>query len=357
MTMPLLSRPLGVREADLGDTRDFARIEAFVRAQPEATPFHLPQWTAATARACGQRPRYLLAERGDGALAGVLPLTEVRSPIFGAALVSTGFGTDGGILAEAPGAVAELASAAWSLAEALKIGSVELRGGPVPDAAWHVQDTSHVGFVRALAADDAAELKLIPRNRRATIRKAIGQGFAITTGSTAEEAAAHYAAYSESVRNLGTPVFPSALFRSVLAAMGEEADVLTVRRDGRPLASVLNLYFRDTVYPYWGGSTTEGRHSLAADMMYFALMGHARARGFTRYDFGRSKTGSGTAAYKGYWGFDAQPLRYAFRTATGQAPRAVSPLDPKYRLQIAVWKRLPLWAANIMGPVLARGLG
>lgn len=355
--MPLLSRPLGVREAKLADTGDSAAVEAFVRAHPDATPFHLPQWTRATAKGCGQRARYLVAERGDGSVAGVLPLTEIRSPIFGAALVSTGFGTDGGILAEAPGAVAALASGAWALAEALGIGSVELRGGPVPDESWHVQSESHVGFVRDLAEDDAAELKRIPRNRRATIRKAIGFGLDARTGNSAADAAAHYRVYSESVRNLGTPVFPGALFTEVLRAMGEEADILTVSDGGSDVASVLSLYFRDTVYPYWGGSTAAGKHRLGADLMYFALMGHARGRGFTRYDFGRSKTGTGTAAYKSYWGFEPQPLSYATRTADGQAPRAVSPLDPKYQAKIALWKRLPLWAANLIGPQLARGLG
>ena len=357
MTLPLLARPLGVREAALTDTADRTAAEAFVRAHPDATPFHLPQWTRATARACGQTPRYLVAERGDGGIAGVLPLTEVRSPIFGAALVSTGFGTDGGILADAPGATGALASAAWTLAKTLGIGSIELRGGPVPGDDWHVQDQSHVGFVRDLAADDEAELKLIPRNRRATIRKAIGHGLDVTTGRDAAAAADHFRAYAESVRNLGTPVFPRALFRAVLADMGEEADVLTVSRGGVPLSSVLSLYFRDTVYPYWGGSTAAGKHLLAGDMMYFALMGHARSRGLTRYDFGRSKVGSGTAAYKSYWGFEPRPLRYATRTASGEAPRAVSPLDPRYQRKIALWKRLPLWAANAIGPHLSRGLG
>ena len=355
--MPLLSKPLGVREADLRDSGEAAAIEAFVRAQPGATPFHLPQWTAATAQACRQRPRYLVAERGDRSLAGVLPLTEVRSPIFGAALVSAGFGTDGGVLADAPGAVEALAAAAWALAERLGVGSVELRGGPVPDQDWHAQDQSHVGFVRGLADDDEAELQRLSRNRRATIRKAMKQGLEVTTGSLAADAAAHYAAYSESVRNLGTPVFPRALFTAVLGALGAEADVLTVRREGAPLASVLSLYFRDTVFPFWGGSTAAGRGLLAADLMYFALMGHARRRGCTRFDFGRSKTGSGTAAYKTMWGFEPQPLRYATRTASGRAPRAISPLDPKYRLQVAAWKRLPLWVANAIGPQLARGLG
>lgn len=354
MTAPILSKPLGVRTAGASDA---ARIATFVRSHPDATPFHLPQWTAATARATRQRARYLVAEHADGTIAGVLPLTEIRSPLFGSALVSTGFGTDGGILADNSETVTALASAAWALAEELGIGSVELRGGPKPGDDWAVQEGTYLGFARDLAADDDAELKRIPRNRRAVIRKAMAAGVTIETGSTDCDLAWHYQVYAESVRNLGTPVFPRALFAEVVRAFGDDADVLTVLKDGHPVASVLSLYFNGTVFPYWGGSTTTGKAINAADAMYFALMGHARDRGCTRFDFGRSKAGTGPAAYKGFWGFEAQPLSYAVRTRPGEEPRVVNPLSPKYRLQVAAWKRLPLWAANLVGPQLSRGLG
>ncbi len=75
MTMPLLSVPLGVREADRRSVAEAARIDAFVRDRPEATPFHLTGWSRAVERGCRQRARYLVAERADGGIAGVLPLT------------------------------------------------------------------------------------------------------------------------------------------------------------------------------------------------------------------------------------------------------------------------------------------
>jgi hypothetical protein len=46
----------------------------------------------------------------------------------------------------------------------------------------------------------------------------------------------------------------------------------------------------------------------------------------------------------------------ASRTAA-QAARCVNPLDPKYRMQVEMWKRLPLWLANRVGPMISRGLG
>ena len=62
---PLLSRPLALRAADLGDAIERARIDAFVHAHPEGTPFHLPAWSVAVAQGCGQTSHYLVAERGQ----------------------------------------------------------------------------------------------------------------------------------------------------------------------------------------------------------------------------------------------------------------------------------------------------
>lgn len=348
---------LAVRRIDLADAAERARLRDWIAAQAEATPFHLPEWSMAVARGCRQKSHYLVAEDARGALAGALPLTEMASPLFGRALVSAGFGVGGGILAARAAAVAPLGEAAWDLAARLRCPSLDLRGGPCPGADWHRDDASYCGFVRPLAADDAAELLAIPRKQRAELRKALGADLVVETGSEGAARRAHYAVYAESVRNLGTPVFPAALFGAVLEAFGPQADILIVRHQHRPVASVLSLYWRDTVYPYWGGGTEAARGLRANDRMYFALMAHARGRGCTRFDFGRSKVGTGAAAFKKNWGFPPAPLVYFSRHAEGAAPRSINPLDPKYRLQIAAWKRLPLWVANRLGPWIARGLG
>ncbi|WP_419807278.1 FemAB family XrtA/PEP-CTERM system-associated protein [Sphingomonas sp.] len=336
---------IGIREADLRDRADAARLDAFVRAHPDATPFHLPGWSRAVETGCGQRARYLVAERANGEIAGVLPLTEMRSPLFGRALVSAGFGVGGGVLGDA---VEELASGAWALAARLGCPSVELRGGP-GSAGWSNDDTTYCGFARDLAASDDADLAAIPRKQRAEVRRALGNELEVGSGTLAD----HYRVYAESVRNLGTPVFPAALFRAVAAEL--DTDILTVRHRGRPVASVLSLYLDGTVYPYWGGGTAAARALRANDRMYLALMSHARARGCTRFDFGRSKAGTGAAAFKKNWGFAPVPLTY-WRRSDGP-PRTVNPLDPKYALMVRTWRRLPLPVANALGPWLSRGLG
>ena len=353
MNAPFRCAKLSVRLSDPGDT---AAIERFLTNNSDATVFHRREWLAASQAACGHHTHWLIAEHG-GAIRAALPLTEAHSSLFGRALVSTGFAVGGGMLEATPGEGAALFGAAEELAVRLACSTIELRGGSLPQTpGWHHKHNSHAGFVRALAESDDAELFAIPRKQRAEVRRGLGHELTVTTGRSEADRAAHYAIYAESVRNLGTPVFPRALFDAVLDHLGDDADILTVSRDGQALASVLSLYHRGTVLPYWGGGVFAARTWRANDVMYYALMGHARARGCTRFDFGRSKTGTGPYHFKRNWGFTPEPLRYATWTAEGAPPRDVNPLSPRYRATIAAWQKLPLSIANRIGPMIAKGL-
>jgi FemAB-related protein (PEP-CTERM system-associated) len=335
--------PIAALHTRIAGRDDRAAVEAFVRSRPDGTPFHLPGWLDAVERGCGHSGLHLVAERG-GAIVGLLPLTGLRSRLFGSALVSSGFGVGGGILGDGVG---ELAEAAWALAASRDFASVELRGGPVPQG-WERREGLYFGFERDIPEGEEAILNAIPRKQRAEVRRALANGLEVSVGCDLDS---HYRVYAESVRNLGTPVFPRALFEAALEEL--DADILTIGKDGAPLASVLSLYHGGTVYPYWGGGTRAARPARANELLYFALMRHARARGFMRFDFGRSKAGTGAFAFKKNWGFEPRPLVYAVK---GEA-RETNPLSPRYRLQVALWKQLPLWAANRLGPPIARGLG
>ncbi|NLR38231.1 FemAB family XrtA/PEP-CTERM system-associated protein [Novosphingobium sp. ERW19] len=337
----------------LGDPGDSAAIARFLADHPDTTAFHGPEWLDAVERATGHRTHILISEQ-DAAIRAVLPMHEVHSPLFGRALVSTGFGVGGGVVGEGSPA---LFIAAQELAVRLNCPTLELRGGPLPEGdGWHVKTDSHAGFVTALASDDEAQLLAIPRKQRAEVRRGLGHGMEVRTGNSADDRAMHYAVYAESVRNLGTPVFPKRLFDAVMEAFADEADILTVLHEGQPLASVLSLYHRGAVMPYWGGGTFAARTMRANDVMYYALMNHARARGCDRFDFGRSKVDTGAYHFKRNWGFTPEPLAYATWTADGQAPRDVNPLSPRYKAKIALWQKLPLGFANRVGPLIAQGL-
>lgn len=351
MNAPATVAPLAVQVAGADD----ARLDPFVRAHPQGRFFHLPKWTAAVEKGTRQRGHYLVAEQ-KGVVRGVLPLSEIRSPLFGNALVSAGFGTGGGILADDDRAADALARAAWELAGRLGCTTAELRGGPVPDG-WQASTGSYANFSRTLPATADSLLASIPKRQRAEIRRALASGLESTSSTDRRHRDAHYRVYAEGVRNLGTPVFPRRLFEAMLDAFASEGWINVVWKDGRPVAALLGFNYAGRCTPYWGGGTREARQCRANDLVQFEAMRRGLESGCTHADFGRSKIGTGPWERKRIWDFDETPLTYAVRTADGEAPRAVNPLDPKYRLKIAAWQKLPLWAANRLGPLISRGLG
>jgi FemAB-related protein (PEP-CTERM system-associated) len=332
---------------------EYADWDAYVRAAPAATFCHLSGWKTAIERAFGHHCPYLLAE-AEGRIVGVLPLSRIRSPLFGHVVASTAFAVYGGPVGDTPEAVRALAEAARGVAESHGAERVELRAVAPTGLGWPGRADAYATFRRALSADPEANLKAIPRKQRAVLRKALGRGLAASVDAGLDR---FFPLYAESVRNLGTPVFPRRWFAALRSVFAGECDVLTVADGDRPVASVLNFYFRDTVLPYYGGGGREARALGANDVMYYELMCRAGSRGFSTFDFGRSRTGSGAWAYKRNFGFEPTPLHYEYWTRSGAAPPDTSPANPRYRLLTAAWSRLPLAVANRLGPLISPYLG
>ncbi|HEX7877570.1 MAG TPA: FemAB family XrtA/PEP-CTERM system-associated protein [Sphingobium sp.] len=348
---------LAIVTLDLADPGQVRAAEDFVTGRADGTPFHRPAWLLAIARATGNRSHMIAAVAPSGQIVGLLPLTHVKSRLFGQALVSSGFAVDGGILADDPHVIAALADAARGMAKDRNVRSVELRGGSAPGTDWTVHEGGHFGFSRPLAADDEAELLAVPRKHRAELRKALANpALRIEVGRDRRLIRDHYRVYATSVHNLGTPVFPARLFREVLAHFGEDADILVVYEGDRPVSAVLTLYHDGRVMPFWGGGVADARRLRSNELMYYRLMAHGRARGMSVFDFGRSKAGGGQAAWKKSFGFDPAPLVYHSWSAGGER-RDVDPNSPRYQRRIDLWKKLPLPVANLLGPWIARGLG
>jgi len=141
----MLARAMTISLANLDDAREVAELEAWIAAHPASTPFHRPAWISAVARGTGQQAMMLVCRQG-GRIAGVLPLNLIRSPLFGRALVSSGFAVDGGILADSEEVAEALADACWRLAEAQSCPTAELRGGALPQSLWRLKADSYLGF-------------------------------------------------------------------------------------------------------------------------------------------------------------------------------------------------------------------
>ena len=331
---------------------DRAAWNAFVYAHPEGTFFHLAEWQEVIGKAFGHRCRYLLADRG-GAIVGVLPLAEVKSLLFGHALVSTPFCVYGGIVASDDAAHAALESAACALARQLGVQHLEMRNRERRHPAWLYKDL-YVTFRRPIDPESEKNMLAVPRKQRAMIRKGMKSGLRVEIDENVDR---HYEVYSQSLRNLGTPVFSKRYVRLLKETFGAACDIVTILKDDRPVASVLNFYFRDVVLPYYGGGTQEARAVAGNDFMYWQVMERARERGFRIFDFGRSKRGSGSFDFKTYWGFEPVPLFYEYFLVKRKEMPNLSPTNPRFGVAIGLWRKLPLRLAQLVGPPVARFLG
>lgn len=341
---------LTVRTLDAATSQQW---DAFVEAAPAATFFHRAGWKLVLEQAFGHRTHFLYAEEG-GVIRGILPLAEIKSLLFGHSLSSLPFCVYGGIVAEMPEAAAALRQRACQLADELGVGALELRNLQASDAGWPVKNL-YFTFRKSIEADDEANLKAIPNRQRAMIRKGIGEGLSSEWDEGVERL---YRVYAESVRNLGTPVFSAQYLRVLRQVFGEDCSVLMITREGQDVAGVMNFYFRQEVLPYYGGSTAAARSIKGVNhFMYWELMRRSREQGYRVFDFGRSKAGTGPYSFKKNFGFRPQALSYEYYLVKASAVPDLNPLNPKYRLMVNTWSKLPLPLANLLGPPLARNLG
>jgi FemAB-related protein (PEP-CTERM system-associated) len=327
--------------------------DAFVHQHPDATFFHLSAWREVARDVFGHRPHYLTEHR-DGAVSAVLPMVEIRSRLFGHALISNAFCVGGGPLAADAAALADIVAQAEALGRRLGVDYVELRDVPAAAPGWTARAGLYAGFEGPMAAVAEDNLMQIPRKQRAVVRKALDRGLTTHVERTLD---AFYPLYARTMRDHGTPALPRRFFERLLSTFGDDCEILTVRHDGRPISSVLSYYFRDRVLPYYTGSHPEARRSGANDLMYWAVMRRAVARGCTVFDFGRSKTGTGPYDFKRNWGFEPRPITHHYRLVKADALPNVNPTNPHYATLIQAWRRLPLPLATAISPMLSRSLG
>lgn len=326
--------------------------DAYVLANPAATFFHRAPWRRVVQRAFGHRPYFFYAEQG-GKVVGVLPLFHVSSLMFGSALVSTAYGVYGGPLADTLEVLELLYARAAELAKELGVGHVEFRSSAGERPGWKRKEGLYATFRREIGPDNEKNLTAIPRKQRAVVRQSLEKGL---TPKVDGDIDLNYDMYALSVRNHGTPVFTRRFFHELKAAFGGDCEILNILKDGEAVAGCVTFYFRDEILPYYAGGTPRAREFGAHDFMYWDLIRRGAERGCRVFDFGRSKAGTGPFNFKKNWGFQPTPLVYDFYLNKSADIPDVNPLNPKYRIFVSTWQKLPVFVANRIGPFIARGL-
>lgn len=344
---------LEVRRLSPSDAANGARWDAFALTHPQATFFHRVGWQRIVREAFRHETYFLYAER-DGRIEAILPLAHVDSVLFGNSLISLPFAVYGGVVARNPEAAKALEREAQQWAQRLGTAHLEMRNVARRHDDWPLQDL-YVTFRKAISPNEEENMLAIPRKQRAMVRKGIKNGLVSHIDADVDR---FFALYADNVHRHGTPAMPKRYFAMLMKEFGADCEVLTVTTaDGRPLSSVLSFYFRDEVLPYYAGDDESARELAANDFKYWELMRRAGARGMRVFDYGRSKQGTGSYAFKKNWGFEPAPLHYEYCLYQRDAIPQNNPTNAKYQLLIQAWRRLPIGVANWLGPFVVRSLG
>jgi FemAB-related protein (PEP-CTERM system-associated) len=289
---------------------------------------------------------------GD-ALAGVLPLVEVSSLLFGRYLVSSPFVSYGGPLGDRF-AVEALAARAVELGHELGSKLVELRNRaalplPMPVSLRKVTVLLDLPEGSAKALWDGLDANVRRRVRRAEKAE-------ITTRFGPEELPAFYEVFAHHMRDLGTPVHSRRLFEELLAAFPEDLWLGCSYLRGRPIACIGGFAWGNEFEVTWASALLEHKQ-LAANMhLYWAFIERAVERGLRVFNFGRCTPGGGTHRFKRQWEGTRDEQLHWYQDGSGAVAGTPSPDDPSYAWGPRLWKRLPRPVANVLGPRIVRGI-
>jgi FemAB-related protein (PEP-CTERM system-associated) len=325
--------------------------DAFVKAHPASTAYHLWAWRGVFEQAFGHTCDYLIA-RDDGRVTGVLPLVTFRTWLFGRFSVSLPFVNYGGVLAADQESARALLRETSERAGRAGLKHVELRHRERLYADLPVRQHK-VAMLLPLAASAEAMWDRFDRKVRNQVRKAEKSDLSVARGA-ADLLDDFYSVFTENMRDLGTPVYSRQFFQCVLDRCPDSTSVYIVRLKGRPIAGAVSVRYRTTLEVPWASSIRAFRSLSPNNLLYWSIIRDAIAAGCATFDFGRSTPDEGTFHFKRQWGAEAHPLYWEYALVSRKALPDQSPKNPKFRWPIEVWKRLPLRVTTMVGPSIVR---
>ncbi len=331
----------------IGEASTAAEWDTFVHSARGATFSHLAAWRDILSDVLGHQGAYLVARGADGTVAGVLPLVEFGSRVFGTRLISVPYLNDGGPIGT-PLAVAHLLAEARALAVRRR-ATLELRcreGLPGGSGTVH-----KVTVLLPLPGSPGELWSALPSKLRSQVRRPQKAGLTARFG--VDELPMFYRVWSQNMRDLGTPALPRRFFEAAAAAFPDRFLVGCVYSGDTAVAAGAGFLFRDEFEMTWASSLREHNRDAPNMLLYWSFMEQVIERGATVFNFGRCTPGEGTHRFKLQWGGESVPLpwiREPEETPGHGGPGRIT------RVGSAAWQRLPLTVANTIGPAVARQL-
>ncbi len=336
-------------------TDDFSAWDTYVELHPLGSVYHTSLWKKVVENHFKKKTFFLQASENDE-IRGVLPLVLNSSKIFGRSIISVPFVNYGGMLYSDHEAEEALLEEADKIRSRENAGSVELRSAKAIHESLPVK-TQKVTFYLDLPDDDEVLFKSFKAKLRSQIRRPIKEEM-FTRHGREELLDDFYYVFCRNMKQLGTPVYSKELFRSILTYLPDNSFILNIyTKDGKVAGCAFLIGFKERMEIPWASTLREYNRFSPNMLMYWDVLRQAIKGGYKQFDFGRCSRDSGTYKFKKQWGASTEhQLYWYYILPDGAEMPQVNPDNPKYRLVINAWKKLPLCVANTLGPLIVRNL-
>ncbi len=332
----------------------YAQWDEYVRQNEKTSIYHLTAWINVFEKLFGHKKYYLYAVDDSDHITGILPLVRLKSRIFGDFMVSMPYYNYGGAIANNKKIENALMMYACNMSSDLRISHIEFRDLVERGTDWQVRKDK---VVMELELPDSADdlWKRFKPKLRAQVRKPVKEGAQAEHGGV-ELLDKFYQVFSENMRDLGTPVYPRSFFKEILLKFPNEAFLSVVKIQGKPVAGAFLLGYRDKLEIPWASSLRKYNPLGVNMLLYWEVLQKAVEKGYKVFDFGRSTIDAGTYRFKKQWGAQPRQLYWHYCVKENGSMPNITPNNPKYKLAISIWQRLPLPVANFLGPMIVKYL-
>ena len=338
----------------VADIKDSDRIAIYLNTSDQSSLYHDYLWGEVIWKSFHQKTYYLICEDKDGSIQGILPLVHLKSLLFGNILVSMPFFNYGGVITKEETPRDLLIQEAIRIAKEKNCNYLELRQEMPLNNGFSVK-TNKVSMRLCLPKSPEELWKSFPSKLRSQIRVPQKAGMSVRIGRM-EELDNFFTVFSINMRDLGTPVYPLRFFRNILEGFPENTRICTVYQENMPVASGFLAGWKDKLEIPWASSLRQFNRMSPNMLLYWSCMAFACEQGYAIFDFGRSTVGESTFRFKEQWGALPVPLYWHFWMPRNKPVPDLTTKNPKYRIAISLWKRLPLPVTRFLGPRIVKNI-
>lgn len=325
----------------------------YVQQSSKAGLYHHPSWGSLIKQSFGHDSHYHVAHIA-GEVVGVLPVVNLASRLFGSFGISMPYVNYGGPIGETEQVVTALLKAAELQAAYLQLSHIEYRClQPLSQRPGHQKKVS---MWLSLPESSERLWEILGAKVRAQVNKAKPNGFTVHIGG-GELLDDFYRVFAINMRDLGTPVYGKSFFKHIDESdIGKKTIVLLKNKKGEAVSAAFLIGHKHQLEVPWASTLKKYNRSNANMLLYWTMLKFACDKGYKTFDFGRSTVGASTYKFKKQWGAKPVQLHWHYWMENGDELPQLNHSNPKYKVAITCWKRMPVWLTKVIGPLVVKNL-